>query len=32
MMEYHLSPAGRELMLIIESFGLWGKAGLTVVI
>jgi DNA-binding HxlR family transcriptional regulator len=25
MVEYHLSPAGRELMLIIESFGLWGK-------
>jgi hypothetical protein len=25
MVEYHLSLAGRELMLIIESFGLWGK-------
>tara|TARA_B110000503_G_scaffold40865_1_gene67252 strand:+ start:15835 stop:16539 length:705 start_codon:yes stop_codon:yes gene_type:complete len=25
MVEYHLSPAGRELIPLIESFGIWGK-------
>ena len=25
IVEYHLSPAGRELIPLIESFGIWGK-------